>query len=83
MTPDYAVILGRKYPGKQWILNGDAYEGLTWVSDGTPPSQAELDVLWPTVQNEIATEKADKEAMRASALAKLGLTADEVAALFG
>ena len=83
MNPDYATILTRKYPGKEWTLNGDTYDGLTWLSDGDAPTKAELDAAWPTVQNDIANEISAKETTRAAALAKLGLTADEIAALFG
>ena len=45
---DYTAILTANYPGTQWALDG-AYETLVWLSDGTPPTQAELDAQWPTV----------------------------------
>jgi hypothetical protein len=47
---DYTAVLTALYPGAEWTLNGDAYEGLTWLSEGEPPSQAELDAAWPQVQ---------------------------------
>jgi hypothetical protein len=50
---DYPTILTRKYPGQDWTLDGDAYEGLTWISDTPKPSQEELDGLWETVLSEI------------------------------
>lgn len=80
---DYSAILHRRYTGKQWILNGDDYDGLTWLAKTKKPSQEELDQLWPEVQQEIANEKQARENARNSALAKLGLTADEISALFG
>lgn len=83
MSIDYVTILTVKYPDAQWTLDGDAYEGLTWLSDTPKPTQDELDALWPSVQQEIANKQAAKEQAKASALAKLGLTADEIAALFG
>lgn len=83
MIVDYTAILTRQYPGKEWTLNGDTYDGLTWLSDGNPPTQAELDVAWPAVKAEIEAEQAAKETARTTALAKLGLTPDEIAALFG
>ena len=52
MTPDYAAILSSKYHGSVWTLNGDSYDGLTWLSDTPKPTQVELDALWPQVQYE-------------------------------
>ena len=46
---DYAAILTAKYPTSEWSLNGDTYDGLTWLSNTDQPSQAELDALWPQV----------------------------------
>ena len=78
---DYAAILTRRYAGKEWTLAGDDYSGLTWLSDTEKPSKATLDGLWASVQQEIADEATAKVAARQAVLAKLGLTADEVAAL--
>lgn len=80
---DYATILKRRYAGKQWTLNGDDYTGLTWLSDSPKPSKTTLDGLWAEVQQEIAEEQTAKQAERQAILDKLGLTADEVAALLG
>ena len=80
---DYTAILTRRYAGKQWTLNGDDYTGLTWLDDSPKPSKATLDGLWSEVQTEIADEAANKLATRQAVLDKLGLTADEAAALFG
>jgi hypothetical protein len=80
---DYAAILSRRYSGKQWTLNGDDYAGLTWLSDDAKPTKAVLDDLWSEVQAEIVSEKSKLIADRQSALSKLGLTADEITALFG
>lgn len=78
---DYATVLSRHYVGTSWTLNGDDYEGLIWLSDGAKPSKATLDGLWASVQQEIADEATAKVVARQAVLAKLGLTADEVAAL--
>jgi hypothetical protein len=53
---DYTLILSTEYPGQQWALNGDSYDGLVWLSDTPKPTQAELDALWPQVQydNQVA-----------------------------
>jgi hypothetical protein len=80
---DYAAILTRRYAGKEWTLNGDDYDGLTWLSDTAKPTKTKLDSLWAEVQQEIANEKTAKAAVRQATLDKLGLTADEAAALFG
>ena len=81
---DYAAILTRRYKGKEWTLDGDDYDGLTWLSDDTKPTKAALDKLSNEVAAEIITEQDAQAAAKKSALKKLaalGLTADEIAAL--
>lgn len=80
---DYAAILSRRYQNKQWTLNGNDYEGLVWLDESPKPSKTKLDSLANEVIQEIADEAAAKIATRQAVLDKLGLTADEVAALFG
>ena len=83
---DYAAVLSENYPGSQWTLNGDDYDGLTWLSDTPKPSQAELDAAWPAVQQAQADAVAADEAAKQSAvdkLAALGLTVDEIRVAFG
>jgi hypothetical protein len=83
---DYANILSVNYAGSQWSLDGDSYDGLTWLSDTPKPTQAELDALWASTQAAIAAQKQAAVDVKASALAKLealGLTQDEVKALVG
>jgi len=83
---DIPQILSRKFEGTEWTLAGDDYSGLTWLSDGDAPTEAQLKKLWPTVQAEIAAEAQAKEDARLSAISKLealGLTVDEVQAAFG
>ena len=46
---NYSQILIRNYPGAQWSLNGDSYEGLDWLDSTPKPTQAELDAQWPQV----------------------------------
>ena len=64
---DYALILGTKYSGSEWALNGDSYDGLTWLSNTAKPTKAELDALWPEVQAE--EERVRVEAERKAAYA--------------
>jgi hypothetical protein len=83
---DIAIILATKYAGSEWILDGDSYEGLTWLSDSPKPTQEELEDLWPEVQAELAAKAQAKIEAKASAIAKLealGLTVEEVQVAFG
>ena len=83
---DYTAVLTANYPDSAWTLDGDTYDGLTWLSDTPKPSQAELDAAWPAVQQAQADAREAKEAARQSAidkLAALGLTVDEISAAFG
>ena len=50
---DIAMILTKKYKGKYWSLEGDDYEGLTWLSEGAPPTKEEIEAYWPEVKHEI------------------------------
>ena len=83
---DIATILTRKYPGKEWTLDGDDYTGLTWLSDTAKPTKSALEKLWSEVQQEIADEAQARIDAKASAVAKLealGLTGEEVSVAFG
>ena len=57
---NYPNVLSRLYPNAEWTLNGDTYDGLTWMSDSPVPTQEELDAAWPQVQIDIANERAEK-----------------------
>jgi hypothetical protein len=46
---DYSAILSANYAGSQWSINGDTYDGLTWLDETPKPTQAELDAAWPQV----------------------------------
>jgi len=83
---DYPLVLAANYPDAEWTLDGDSYDGLTWLSDTPKPTQAELDAAWPTVQQARSDAEAAVVAARQSAidkLAALGLTVDEISAAFG
>lgn len=53
---DYSAILIANYPNAQWALDGETYDGLTWLDDTPKPTQAELDALWPETayKNQVA-----------------------------
>lgn len=57
---DIPAILSRKFEGSEWTLSGDDYAGLTWLSEGEPPTEAQLKKLWPTVQYEVAYEQVEQ-----------------------
>jgi hypothetical protein len=59
---DYALILSVNYAGSQWSLNGNSYDGLTWLSDTPKPTQAELDALWPATQDAVAKDNCSTQA---------------------
>jgi hypothetical protein len=83
---DIPIILVNKYSGSQWTLNGDSYEGLTWLSETPKPTEKELTDLWPEVKAELAAKAQAKIDAKASAIAKLkglGLTIEEIQVAFG
>jgi hypothetical protein len=57
---DISLILSRRFPSAEWFLDGDGYQGLTWLSDSPKPSEAELEALWADVEAEIAHEKVEQ-----------------------
>ena len=62
---DYTAILSLNYPGTQWSLNGDSYEGLDWLDSTPKPTQEELDALW------IPTQEADSKAANKATASQL------------
>lgn len=56
---DYSQIIYINYPNAEWTLNGDSYDGLTWLSDTPKPAKAELDALWESTQKTVANKQAD------------------------
>lgn len=58
---DYPAVIAALYPGSEWSLDGDTYDGLTWLSDTPKPSQAELDAAWPAVQQQRAQAEVDAQ----------------------
>ena len=62
---NYSQILVLNYPGTQWSLNGDSYEGLDWLDSTPKPTQEELDALW------IPTQEADSKAANKATASQL------------
>jgi hypothetical protein len=80
---DYAIVLTRRYQGKEWTTVGGEYTDIVWHSEGSKPSKSVLDGLWASVQQEIADEAAAKVSAREALLTKLGITAAEAQLLLG
>lgn len=51
---DYALVLTREYPGREWSLNGNDYSTLTIHDDGPKPTKATLDGKWAAVEAAVA-----------------------------
>lgn len=49
MSVDYPAVLNANYPGTQWTMDGDNYDGLNWLDASPKPTQDELDAAWPQV----------------------------------
>ena len=78
---DYTLILSTHFADAEWTLNGDNYEGLTWLSDTPKPTKKELDDLWQSTLAAVEKKKSDAAAARQSVLDRLGITADEATLL--
>jgi hypothetical protein len=59
---DYSQILTLNYLNFNWVLNGDSYDGLDWISDSPKPTQEELDALWPSTQEVYAKQSCKEQA---------------------
>lgn len=58
-------ILNRKYPGTEWVLTGETYDGLEWLDESPKPTEKQLEALAPQVDYEIEYENV--QALRAAA----------------
>lgn len=60
MTTNYPAVLAANYPTDTWVMDGDTYDGLEWLSDTPKPTQAELDAAWPQIDynNQVAAVEA-------------------------
>jgi hypothetical protein len=45
-----SLILTTNYPGEQWVLTGDDYSGLEWLSENPKPTKAALEKQWAQVE---------------------------------
>jgi hypothetical protein len=71
-------------PKKEWTLSGNNYADLVWLSEGNPPTLAEIETEIALIPAKKAQAKLDQENAKAAAetkLAALGLTTDDLKAL--
>jgi hypothetical protein len=62
---DLTKVLRIRYPGC-WLMNGESYEGLTWVSQDIPkPTLAELEAAWAEI-NQKTPEELSSEQLKTS-----------------
>jgi hypothetical protein len=74
-------------PNTEWSMSGDDVEGIIWHTEGVEPlTSAEVQAEVKRLEKAAAQAVADREAAKASALAKLqalGLTTEEAQAIAG
>jgi hypothetical protein len=83
---DLAIILTKKFSESEWVLDGNDYSGLTWLSEDEQPTESDLEALWSEVSSDIEAENQAKIDAKSSAITKLqalGLTVEEVKVAFG
>lgn len=80
---DYAGILTLFYKGNEWTLDGDNYEGLTWLSNSKKPSKKELDDLLPAYKAKLAEIAQNKLNAEQIISEKLGLSITEIKEILG
>lgn len=85
ITRQQAIVSLR--PGAEWTMTGDDVEGIIWHTEGVEPlTSAEVQAEVVRLEKAAAQAVADREAAKASALAKLealGLTTEEAQAIAG
>ncbi len=43
-------------PGEQWILQGNSYDGLTWLDKTSKPTLKQLQTAWNKIENDVKWE---------------------------
>jgi hypothetical protein len=47
---DYALVLTKLHPGREWSLDGNDYSTLTILDGGSKPTKKSLDDAWSSVE---------------------------------
>lgn len=79
------LTLSHMRPGEEWTLDGDNYEGLTWLSDTPKPTEKEIKAAEPTALAAEQAKKDETEAARVAAIAhakSLGFTDAMIAVMY-
>lgn len=77
-----ASALKTTFPTAEFTISDNDPKTLDWHStDILKPTNAQIDSAVANYETLLAAQKAEKEAVRQSVLSKLGLTAEEAAAL--
>ena len=72
-------------PDEEWTLDGESFDGLTWLSSTPKPTQAELESAWPAVQAEMEAKAQAAATARTAAIEhakSLGFTDDMIAVMY-
>ena len=80
-----AFTLTHSHPGTEWILDGDDYAGLTWLSDTPKPTEQEITDAYPLAVAAKETAEADRQATITTArdhAASLGFTDAMLAVMY-
>ncbi len=82
---DYAAAISYLRPGEEWTLDGNNYAGLTWLSDTTKPTDAQLIAAWPEAQAAQEVTAAANATATAAAVAhakSLGFTDEMISVMY-
>jgi hypothetical protein len=74
---DLTLILKKRYNTDTWIVDGNSYEGIQWLSTTAKPSEEELLSHWADVLQEFNAEKQAKADAKTALLDRLGITSEE------
>lgn len=82
---DIPLTLTFMRPGEEWQLDGETYEGLTWLADTPKPTEAEITAEWPNALAAHEAKLVEAEQARADAIAhakSLGFTDAMIAVMY-
>jgi hypothetical protein len=71
---DYSFILIKNYSDKKWSMDGDSYEGLTWLDESPKPEKNTLDQEYIEYQTKYGYIAKREEAYQAAGLTPQALT---------
>jgi hypothetical protein len=65
---DLAAVLYDLSPESEWFLDGEDYDGLSWVSDDKKPTLAECEKAWARIEHDYLLRpiRAERDALLAA-----------------